>query len=255
MILVGASGYSYDDWRGHFYPADLPKTKFLEYYAQHLPAVEINYTYYRSPSHRTMEAMRAKTNGRVQFAVKLHQSMTHQRDAAPEAYREFTDACAPLSEAGVLGGLLAQFPYSFHATAENRDYLRRLRDLLPGQDVVVEMRHAAWVRQETFEFLKTANLGWCNVDEPRLSGLMPATAVATSDVGYVRFHGRNAAKWFHHEQAFERYDYLYTEGELVEWVPRIKQLAGITRRTYVFLNNHFEGKAVANAVMLMRLLK
>jgi uncharacterized protein YecE (DUF72 family) len=255
VILVGAAGYSYDDWRGHFYPADLPKTKFLEYYAERLPAVEINYTYYQPPTRRTMEAMRARTKGRLHFAVKLHGSMTHDRTAAPEAYGEFVAACAPLAEAGVLGALLAQFPFSFHATGESCDYLRRLRDQLPGQDVVVEMRNAAWVKQETFDLLKELNFGWCNVDEPRLRGLMPPTALATSDVGYVRFHGRNAAKWFQHEHAYERYDYLYSEDELREWVPRIRQIANLTKRTYVFTNNHFESKAAINALMLITLLR
>ncbi len=255
MILVGAAGYSYDDWRGHFYPAELPKNRFLEYYATQLPVVEINYTYYRPPTARTMQSMVQRTQGRLQFAVKLHSSMTHERDAGPEAYHAFVDACQPLAEAGALGALLAQFPYSFHQTAANRDYLRRLRELLPGQNLVVEMRNAEWVKQDVFAFLKETELGWCNVDEPRLRGLMPPTAVATAGVGYVRFHGRNAAQWYHHEQAHERYNYLYGEDELVEWVPRLRDLERLTRRTYVIMNNHFEGKAVTNALMLIRLLQ
>jgi uncharacterized protein YecE (DUF72 family) len=255
MIYIGASGYSYDDWRGPFYPPDLPKNRFLEYYAAHFPAVEINYTYYRPPAARTTEAMVAKSGGQVHFAVKLHGSMTHERTAGVDDYRRFWEACEPMRAAAVFGALLAQFPYSFHATPENRDYLRRLRDHLPDADLVVEMRNARWVTQETFELCKELRFGWCNVDEPRLPGLMPVTAVATSPVGYVRFHGRNAAKWYRHEHAEERYNYLYNEDELREWVPRIRELNELTDRTYVFANNHFEGKAVKNAQMLMALLK
>jgi len=255
MILVGTSGYSYDDWRGHFYPPELSKNKWLEFYAQHLPAVEINYTYYRPPAARTLAGMVERTRGKMNFAVKLHGSMTHERTAAPENYRAFLDACMPMREAGVLGTLLAQFPYSFHHNPANCDYLRRLREHLPDSDVVVEMRNARWVKQETFALLKELNFGWCNVDEPRLKGLLPPTAVATSDVGYVRFHGRNAEKWWQHERPEQRYDYLYTEAELAEWIPKLKQLEKLTKRTYAFTNNHFESKAVKNALMLIDLLK
>lgn len=255
MILVGCSGYSYDDWRGHFYPPELPKNQFLAYYAQHFAAVEVNYTYYKMPAARTLEAMVKNSGGALQFAVKLHGSMTHERNAQPEDYRAFRDACRPMAEQGVLGALLAQFPYSFHDLPENRDYLRRLRDQLPDTNLVVELRNSRWIRQSTFEFLGEMNCGWCNVDEPQLPGLLPPTAVATSDTGYVRFHGRNAAKWFKHERPEERYDYLYSAEELNEWTPRLRTLQDRTKRTYVFTNNHFEAKAVKNALMIVELLK
>jgi uncharacterized protein YecE (DUF72 family) len=255
MFLVGTSGYSYDDWRGIFYPADLPKNRYLDFYAARFAAVEINYTYYRMPARRTLETMAQKTGGKLNFAVKLHGSMTHERTAGPAEFLAFREACKPLSEAGVLGPLLAQFPFSFHANADNRDYLRRLREQLPDLDVVAEMRNAQWVRQGVFELLKELEIGWCNVDEPNLHGLMPRTAVATSPIGYVRFHGRNAEKWYQHERAEERYDYLYTEQELAEWRPGLESLDKLTRRTYVFTNNHFEAKAVKNAMMIVDLLK
>ncbi|NLH50993.1 MAG: DUF72 domain-containing protein [Myxococcales bacterium] len=255
MILVGTSGYSYEDWRGIFYPPDLPKNRFLEFYADRFAAVEINYTYYRMPARRTLEAMARKTGGRLTFAVKLHGSMTHERTAGPADYQAFREACAPLAEAGVLGPVLAQFPYSFHADDANRDYLRRLREQLPDLDLIAEMRNSRWVRQSAFELLKELGIGWCNVDEPKLPGLMPRTAVATSPTGYVRFHGRNAEKWYQHERAEERYNYLYAEQELAEWRSDLESLEKLTRRTFVFTNNHFEAKAVKNALMIVDLLK
>jgi uncharacterized protein YecE (DUF72 family) len=83
---------------------------------------------------------------------------------------------------------------------------------------------------------------------------MPRIVKATSPIGYVRFHGRNAAKWWQHEHAYERYDYLYTEDELAEWVPKIRELADETDKTYLFFNNHYQGKAGQNAQMMAQLL-
>ena len=255
MIFIGASGYSYDDWRGHFYPPDLAKTKYLEYYALYLSAVELNFTYYKPPLANTMEQMVKRTKGKVHFAVKLHGSMTHERNAWPEDYKKFLEACKPLEQAGVLGAYLAQFPFSFHETPANRDYLRHLREYMEDRDVVAEMRNAKWLNPDALAVLRELSLGFCNVDEPQLEGLLPPTDIATSDIGYVRFHGRNAAQWWQQEKPEQRYNYLYTEAELREWVPRIKQLEKVTKRTYIFTNNHFESKAVKNALMLIDLLK
>ena len=126
-------------------------------------------------------------------------------------------------------------------TPENRDYLRRLREGFGDLPVVVEFRHVALVNQPTFELLKELNLGFCSVDEPRLRGLMPPVAVATGPVAYVRFHGRNAAKWYNHEEAWERYNYTYRPEELQEWVPKLRQLDAEAPLTLVYFNNHFGG--------------
>ena len=92
------------------------------------------------------------------------------------------------------------------------------------------------------------------MDEPRLKGLLPPVAVATSPIGYVRLHGRNREKWWQHDNPSERYDYLYPEAELREWVPKIHALEKITDKVYVFMNNHPQGKAVQNAKHLQHLL-
>lgn len=119
---------------------------------------------------------------------------------------------------------------------------------------VVEFRNSAWISEDTFALLKDLGLGFCSVDEPRLKGLIPPVAAATSAIGYVRFHGRNAAKWFKHDQAYERYDYLYSEEELNEWIPKVKDIESKTVQTYVFFNNHYQGKSVRNAMMFAKLL-
>jgi len=117
----------------------------------------------------------------------------------------------------------------------------------------VEFRHASWTTPETFAFLREARLAFCAVDTPRLPGLPPPVVAATAPLGYVRFHGRNRATW-RTGTAATRYDYLYTEGELAEWLPRLRGLAAETQRAYVFFNNHVRGQAVSNAQMLAGLL-
>ncbi|NLJ60750.1 MAG: DUF72 domain-containing protein, partial [Firmicutes bacterium] len=110
------------------------------------------------------------------------------------------------------------------------------------------------ITNETFDLLRSHSLGFCAVDEPRLPGLVPPIAEATSALGYVRFHGRNAKKWWKHDTPGERYDYLYQEAELKEWIPKIRQVADKTEKTYVFFNNCHSGQAAENARMLQTML-
>jgi uncharacterized protein YecE (DUF72 family) len=253
-ILIGTSGFSYEDWRGYFYPPELPKKEMLSFYARHFPTVEVNATYYSIPHPATFAQMAGKVPPGFQFVVKAHKEMTHAEEFAPQPFQEFRTVMEPLVERDMLGCVLAQFPWAFRATPASRAILEQFRRALPDLPVVVEFRNSGWVSEETFTLLQNLSFGFCCVDEPRLKGLMPRIVRATSPIGYVRFHGRNAAKWWQHEQAYERYDYLYSEEELAQWVPRIRELAEATERTYLFFNNHYEGKAGQNAQMMARLL-
>lgn len=253
-ILIGTSGFSYDDWRGHFYPPDLKKGEMLPFYARRFPAVEVNSTYYRLPSAATMFQMARKVPEGFRFAVKASGEMTHSEEHQPAAYAQFREAMEPLREAGMLGCVLAQFPWSFRRTPEHLDYLRALRDELEGIPTVVEFRNAEWITEDLFDRLRGLGLGYCCVDEPRLKGLVPPVVTATAPTSYVRFHGRNAARWWKHEHSWERYNYLYSAEELAEWAPKIQELAAQTEQTYVFFNNHYEGKAGHNARQLAGLL-
>ncbi len=252
MIKIGTSGFSYDDWAGAVYPADLPAREQLAFYAREFSTVEINVTTYRVPDGRTIQGWARKTPDGFLFSVKAHQGLTHEREA-PD-FSGFVAALRPLTEAGKLGCVLAQFPYAFHATAENRAYLGRLREGFGELPVVVEFRNAGWIAPPTFELLRGLNLGFCCVDEPRLKGLLPPVVMATGPVAYVRFHGRNAAKWYNHEEAWERYDYLYSREELAEWAPKLRQLDAEAPLTLVYFNNHYCGKAAAGARDLGQLL-
>jgi len=252
MIRIGTSGFSYQDWVGPVYPAGLPAREQLSFYAREFSTVELNVTYYRVPDARAVEGWVQRTPDDFLFAVKAYQELTHGREE-PD-FQGFVAALQPLVESGKLGCVLAQFPNSFRLLPQNRDYLKRLREGLGDLPVVVEFRHAAWVAQPTFELLRSLGLGFCSVDEPRLRGLMPAVAVATGPLAYVRFHGRNAAKWYNHKEAWERYDYTYSADELREWVPRLRELDAAIPLTLVYFNNHFQGQAVRGARDLGQLL-
>jgi len=159
-----------------------------------------------------------------------------------------------MEAAGALGCVLLQFPFAFRPGPESAAHILGLRDGLGDLPAVVEFRHRRWVSEDTFDWLRRHRLGFCCVDEPPLPGLLPPVAVATGPVAYVRFHGRNAARWWQHAEAWERYDYLYTEAELLSWVQKIRALESQSTTTFVFFNNHAAGQAAANARMMQRLL-
>jgi len=252
MIRLGTSGFSYDDWVGPVYPADLPRREWLEFYARQFSTVELNVTYYRIPEQRIVSGWAERTPDEFLFTVKAHQSLTHEREQ-PES-PAFVESLAPLIEAGKLACVLAQFPYSFHPNPANRSYLGALREGLAGVPVVAEFRDRAWAAEETYSLLRELEMGYCCVDEPQLKGLMPPVALATSPVAYVRFHGRNAAKWWHHDHAWERYDYTYSEQELLPWIGRIRELDHAAPLTLVYANNHYKGQSVDTLRKLETLL-
>lgn len=252
MIRFGTSGFSYDDWIGPVYPDNIPKRQWLEYYSQEFDTVELNVTYYRVPSTKTSAGWVERTPDNFLFSVKANKSITHERkDPAFEAFRLGIE---PMVESGKLACVLAQFPYSFHPTPSNLGYLAQLRDGLADIPTVVEFRDRAWVSEKTFSLLEKLDFGYCSVDEPRLHGLMPPITHASGPVSYVRFHGRNADKWYEHEHAWERYDYTYSEEELEEWIPKIQELESPDALVLVYANNHFRGQSIDTIRKLRQLL-
>lgn len=261
MIIIGTSGFSYEDWIGVFYPENTKKADMLAFYAKKFPSVELNFTYYQMPSRRTIEGLVRKVPDDFEFCVKANKAMTHElkdgQDAAAqkEIFEAFMEALRPMTDRGMLGCILAQFPWSFKKTQPNIEYMLQFKDLLPEVPVIVEFRNIRWINDETFDILRNNDLGFCAVDEPKLPGLVPPVAEATSDLGYIRFHGRNAKKWWKHSHPGERYDYLYSEEELEEWLPKIQKVRDKTDKTYVFFNNCHAGQAAVNAHMLQTMLE
>jgi len=244
VFYCGTCGFSYKDWVGIYYPEGLPSKSWLSYYAREFNSLELNSTYYALPGLATMESLAAKTGEGFLFSVKANQEMTHVRQSGEEASRAFISMLQPLVTAGKLGCVLAQFPNSFGYNSGNRDYLQRLSDWLQGYPLVIEFRNSAWLNNETHSWLKARDIGFCCVDEPELPRLMPPVAEVTGRTGYIRFHGRNAAKWWHHEQAWERYDYTYSPGELEQWLPKIQIISTKAENTFIFANNHWRAQAV-----------
>ena len=253
-IHVGTSGYSYDDWRNVFYPAKLPKSEMLEFYTRHFKTVEINATYYAIPATATFERLSEKSPVDFEFIIKTHQETTHRRKENVAALAQLSAAVYPLVKTGKLKGFLAQFPYSFRNTEANRKYLIETRKLIDEHALFVEFRHASWNHPAVSNFLSANEIGYVNVDEPSIEGLLPAQSLVTNNVGYIRFHGRNQKTWWDGKGS-QRYDYSYPESELQEWLIHISGILKKAYKAYIFFNNHPGGKAVKNARQMIELLK
>jgi uncharacterized protein YecE (DUF72 family) len=253
-IKIGTSGFSYDDWRGAFYPPELPQAQMLEFYCRYFQTVEINVTYYTIPSSKTFERLVQKTPAAFEFIVKTHQETTHRRRENASALNTLLQAVAPMVQSGKFKGFLAQFPYSFKNTAENRTYLVQTKAIAGKLPLFVEFRNYTWNNEQVIDFLQSHEIGYVNTDEPPLRGLLPPQEHVTNDTGYVRFHGRNQKTWWEGKGS-ARYNYSYNEEELREWLIRIGSILRKTYKTYIFFNNHPQGKAVKNAQQMMELLK
>lgn len=252
QVKVGTSGYSFEDWRETFYPPVIDKGKMLDYYVKHFSTVEINSTYYRIPHPAVMVNIVRKAPAGFDFMVKVPQSLTHRRTDVEEDLAKFTEALKPFEEAGKLAGLLAQFPYSFKFSSDGLDYLAICRRALLPHSLFVEFRHDSWVNRIVYDRMRAEHIGYVSVDEPQLGGLLKPHLIVTTDVGYVRLHGRNAEKWW--DGGKLRYDYSYTAEELQEWRDRIKKASDKVKKMYVFFNNCHRGQAVSNAQQFMDLL-
>lgn len=276
MIRVGPAGWSYPDSPGRVYPAGLPrKFDVLAYLAEYFDTIEINATFYAPQPPRTCESWvrRVAANPGFRFTAKLWQRFTHgpalpgraavPREGAFEPWtREevvlATEGLEALRQAGRLGAVLAQFPWSFRATRDNVDRLERLAADFEGWPLVVEVRHGSWADHRFALALRRLGLGFCNIDQPVIGESLGPTAGVTSSIGYVRLHGRRYDRWFEvQEDAAGRYDYLYSAAELSPWVERIRRIAGADGVTdvYVITNNHYEGKGPANALMLRAMIE
>lgn len=253
-IRIGTSGYSFKDWKGAFYPEGLKSGRQLEYYSNYFDVAEINVSYYRIPPPGAFADMAARTDADFGFVVKLHNSMTHERGGDLQPFEDFKRAVRPLAESGKLIGLLAQFPWSFRNNEDNRSYLDWLRLKFEEYRLFAEFRHDSWIVDETFDRLKELRIGYCAVDEPLLEGLVPPVVKATSDIGYIRFHGRNDRDWWRARPGSDRYLYDYSEKELEEWAPKIRSLASRTGQVLLFFNNCHFGNAPKNARAMKKLL-
>jgi uncharacterized protein YecE (DUF72 family) len=262
MIRIGIAGWDYADWVGTVYPATgSARLDRLAFVSRFVDVVEINSTFYRPAAARTAESWLQRTAARgdaFSFAAKLHRSWTHVRDPDPGP-QQLADLAGlrVLLDAGKLTALLAQFPQSFHYDGRAVDWLVKLRDLLAGWPLVVEVRHAGWQSEAAREKFDGLGVGWCVVDQPRV-GASTARPVArvTSEPGYLRLHGRNRQDWFREGAGRNaRYDYLYDDREVAEMATIAREMAGAAEELIVVQNNHFRGQALVNALQLKHLVQ
>lgn len=256
-LRIGTAGFSYPDWRGVFYPRGAPS---LAYYARFFDTIEIDRTFYgpARPQEAAgwLEAVKARPG--FLFTAKVWQVFTHERPApaGETELAQYLDGIAPLAEAGRLGALLLQFPHFFVASPKNQERLARLVDVFARFPLVVEVRDISWTKGRPLRELERLGVSLAAIDQPQGKRTIPPTAAfAVGRLGYVRLHGRNAAAWFTKGAPRDaKYDYLYDAGELGEWKERIESLAAHADRVFVIANNHFRGKAPANALELAGLL-
>ena len=260
-ILIGTSGYDYPEWKGVFYPEDLKRKDFLLYYSTVFNALELNSSFYNMPTVERLFSFYERSEGKLNFSVKANRLLTHEIDSGWQgAAADFKLALNPLMQKDVLSAILFQFPQSFHYTDQNRVYLSKLIAAFDGFPVVIEFRHAEWIRQSVFEGLQERGAGLVFCDMPQLKNLPDGKTLRTPFVGsqaYIRMHGRNQTAWYVKEDApnngSARYNYDYTDDELESFVPIIAAAQREGRQVQVFFNNHPDGHGAKNAKRMREL--
>lgn len=263
MIRFGPAGWSYSDWAGPVYPKPKPRGfDPLCYLAGFFDTIEINNTFYRPPTRDNALSWieRVDANPSFRFTAKLWRRFTHQRKSAwsTEEVDEVRQGLDELLGAGRLGALLLQFPWSFRNEEENREWLRDLIGTFADFPLVLEVRHSSWNVPDLYQELGDLGVGFVNIDQPLFRDSIAPSARATARLGYIRVHGRNYQDWWRQTASgHERYDYLYPARELEPWAERAREIAESEQaeEVYVITNNHYRGKAVANALMLRSMVE
>jgi uncharacterized protein YecE (DUF72 family) len=288
-LRIGTSGWNYPSgkgtWNGVFYPPSRGRPKGfdeLAFYAEHFDTVEVNSTFYGQPRPEVSRGWAQRTPPGFEFSVKLYQKFTHPRmfeqrvaSALPGDVRaqspllrmlaepndadldEFRRGIDPLASAGKLGALLAQFPPSFKDAPASRDYLAGLLRALTGYPVAVELRHSSWSDRvgDTLALLNTFGAAWVQIDEPKFRFSIRQNYLPNVEgFYYMRLHGRNVEQWWRHEKSEDRYDYLYSADELKEFSETAGAAKRLVKKLYLYTNNHFSAKSVANAAMIKQQL-
>jgi uncharacterized protein YecE (DUF72 family) len=238
LFYIGTSGWTYDHWKGRFYPQELPKLAWFDYYAKIFSAVEVNATFYRTFKDQTYTNWQRRAPQGFGYVLKAPRLITHRKYllGVEEEIRAFYHSCSLLED---------KFELILLQVAPNMPYdIKRLNNALSAfpdpSKVAVEFRRAEWFNQETLNLLKDLGVAICNVDSPQ----QKLAANLTSQRAYLRLHGRN--NW---------YAYNYSHDELAEIADIARSLIKKgANRVYIFFNNDFEGFAPANALTLQGML-
>lgn len=293
-IYIGTSSWAEKSLidSGRFYPPDLKDSESrLAFYGQRFNLAEVDSTYYALPSRRNTERWASAAPDGFRFVVKafglftqhptrlssipksFHEALPpesqkgrlYYKDVPPEVSDElwaiFRRALQPMRGAGKLGAVLIDFPPWFVPSDANREFIGHARERLPDDDVIVEFRNPLWADEETLEstlgLLRDLRCGLVCVDEPpELKSSFPPIAAVTASAAAVRFRGRNVERWEDKSAATEeRFDWWYTDEELSEWLPRIRELAAEARSLYLSFSTKTADQSVVNAARLQRLLE
>lgn len=260
QISIGCSGWNYGDsvekggWVGSFYPDT--QTKRLSYYSEFFSTAELNATFYErfysKMTSGTFYGMVKATPSEFQFSVKAPETVTHTKlmdvkKGALESLQEFLEKISPLKNANKLGAILLQLPprFSVNEFKQVEGFLERMPS---GYDYAIEFRHASWQTEGPWEMLRHYNVAAVMTDspDPKLRYLSDVTL--TADHSFIRFHGRNKGYW---------YNYLYQEEELKSWTEKVNKISGDpkTKKLRIYFNNHYGGKAVANAIQFREMVE
>jgi uncharacterized protein YecE (DUF72 family) len=299
-VRIGTCSWADDALAKHYYPRGTPAKERLAYYAERFDTVEVDSTYYRLPSDSMVEGWAERTPPGFTMHVKAFAMMTRHpvkleqlppdlRDAVEvddrgrverpssevraEVFRRFLQSLEPLRVEGKLGGILIQLPQYIVLKPSSLEYLEWAREQLGDDEMLVEFRHRSWLeedaRAETLAFIERIGASYVTVDAPRsdtAKNLVPTVPAVTGRMAYVRFHGRNLGTWNKRGgSAAERFDYLYSDEELQEWVEPLRDLAGEAQEAYAFFNNNSTSpnprnelervaQAATNAAQLKRLM-
>ena len=243
-LLIGTSGWSYNEWAGVFYPTS--SANKLSFYSKLYKTAEVDSTFYAFPSKGLVLGWARYTPPDFVFSAKLPQLLTHEKKLELSKGVEadlirFLGLLKPLIAAGKLGPILIQLPPSFSYQSDF-DKLRAFLSKAP-EDVrfAVEFRHPSWLREDVWSFLREKNAANVIVDEP----LLPPDTVTTADFAFIRWHGHGSRPW---------YNYRYSDKELDGWVPKVKEVTARVKKTFGYFNNHFKGFAVENSLKMMEKL-
>jgi uncharacterized protein YecE (DUF72 family) len=299
-VRIGTCSWADEALSKYFYPPRLPARERLAYYADHFDTVEVDSTFYRLPSESMVQGWAERTPDGFTMHVKAFGLMTRHpvkpevlpedlraampvdargrvdrppRELRGEVFRLFLEALEPLRSSGKLGGILFQLPPYVVYKNLSLDYLEWAREQLDGDAMLLEFRHRSWLdeenRAETLSFVESLGASYVTVDAPKsdsAKNLIPTVPAVTNGIAYVRFHGRNLGTWNKRGgSAADRFDYLYSDAELEEWAPTLRELAQQSEQAYAFFNNNSTAEdpenplgrisqAAANARQLRRLL-
>lgn len=233
MILVGTSGYNYPEWKGSFYPADLPTAKMLPYYASQFATVEINYTFYRMPTPKLVAGWREKVPPDFRFTLKAPKRITHDRRLRPadvaESLQGFITAASELGPQ--MAALLFQLPPNFK---KDLVLLNEFLALLPPKTTAAfEFRNASWLEDDVYDALRRRNIALCIAD----SESRETPIVTTASYAYLRLR-----------------DEGYGDGDIAQWTDTARRLSETATDVFVYFKHEDEGKGAAFGQQMLKLL-